>query len=32
MYEGNSGRTHGERNDKRPAAIATKTFRLYIAS
>src|SRR5512137_2152498 len=25
-YEGKSGKTHGERNDRRPAATATRTF------
>ena len=25
-YEGKSGRTHGDRNDRRPAATATRTF------
>ena len=27
MYDGNSGSTHGERNDRRPATMATRTFR-----
>src|SRR5574341_318066 len=27
MYDGNSGSTHGDRNDRRPASMATRMFR-----